>query len=264
MGALVVLGVAGFRRWATYRLATAAGAFTNSVFGVLRGSVTLAAVGAAEGTIAGYDAASAAAYVFVTQALIAPVNVFSWNELALRIRTGDIAVDLARPVDLQLQFLAGDLGRAAFVLLPRALPPLAVRALTFAMTMPTAPWPYLDGFAAVVLAVTLSFACRYVVNLAAFWLIDVRGVITAYVVVSGLLSGLLVPVAWFPPWLGAIAAATPFPSLVQAPADILTGRADGARALELLAVQLAWCAACLALGRVVQRRATRRLVVQGG
>jgi ABC-2 type transport system permease protein len=262
--AVLALGVAGFRRFSGYRLSTAAGAFTNSVFGLLRASLLVAVIGAAGGSLAGYDEAQVVAYAWITQALIGPVSIFSWNELGLRVRTGDIAVDLARPVDLQLQFLAPDLGRAAYVLLPRGLPPLLVGALTFGLTMPTTAAPYLLGAGSVVLAVVISFNCRFLVNLAAFWLLDHRGVVQFYVAVVGMFSGMYAPVAWFPDRLRTVAYLTPFPSIIQAPADILTARIGTADALRTLAVQLLWVGLTGVVVRVCLARATRRLVVQGG
>jgi ABC-2 type transport system permease protein len=61
-----------------------------------------------------------------------------------------------------------------------------------------------------------------------------------------------------------IAAASPFPSMLQAPVDVLSGRVAGWSALETVAVQAFWLVVMLGLGRVVLRRALRRLVVQGG
>ncbi len=264
MPALFALAVAGFRRWSAYRAAAVAGAVTNSVFGLLRAAITVAAVGAAGGTIAGYSALDVATYTWLTQALIAPISVWVWAELADRVRTGDIAVDLARPVDLQLSWLAADLGRAAFVLLPRGLPPLAVGALTTGLALPSSGWSYLLGAVSVVLAVGISFAIRFAVNLSAFWLMDVRGVLTLQMVLSNILSGFIIPVAWFPARLGAIAAATPFPSMLQTPVDILSGRVAGVHALQVVALQCFWLVIMLAIGRLVLARATRRLVVQGG
>lgn len=258
------LVVAGFRRHSAYPLATIAGGITNSVFGLLRASVTTGTVAAAGGALAGYDAATAASYAWITQALIAPINLFQWTDLADRIRTGDVAVDLARPVDVQFGFLAADLGRAAYQLLPRGLPPLLVGALTFGLTMPSGIGPYLGGLLSVLLAIGISFGCRFLVNLSAFWLLDLRGAMTVYVVLSNVLCGLFVPVAWFPGWLHAIAQATPFPSILQTPADLLTGRVAGPAAFDQLGVQALWLIAVLLLGRIVLRRATRRLVVQGG
>lgn len=254
----------GFRRWAAYRGAMAAGAFTNSVFGLIRAYITVGAISAAGGTLAGYDAKAGITYAFLAQALIAPVNIFTWNELALRVRTGDVAVDLARPVDPQLAYLASDLGRAAYSLIPRGLPPMLVGGLVFGLAMPDTALPYLLGSISLLLAVMVSFACRWLANLAAFWLLDLRGVMMIYVLASGLLSGHLLPVHWFPGWLAAIANATPFPSIIQTPIDIVTGREAGVGALALIGVQLGWLVVGLLAGRLVFAAGTRKLVVQGG
>ena len=250
----------GFRRHATYRAAAFGGAFTNCVFGLIRAAVVLAVIGTAGGTLGGYDTVAAATYVWLGQALIGPVTLGMWTELAARVRTGDIAVDLARPVDPMLAFLAADLGRAAFLLLPRGVPPLVVGALTTGLAVAATPGPYLLGGLSVVLAVGVSFAGRWLVNLSAFWLLDLRGPMTLYITVNGVLSGLVVPVRWFPDWLATLAAATPFPSMLQVPVDVLLGRAGW----TAVAVQALWLAGLLAAGRVVFAAGARKLVIQGG
>jgi len=255
---------AGFHRYSGYRAATAAGAFTNTVFGVLKASVYLGAISSAGGAIAGYDAQTSVTYAWLTQALIAPINVFARTELAQRVRTGDIAIDLARPADLQLSWLASDLGRAAYVILPRGLPPLLAGWLITGLSLPSQPLPYLLGSISVVLAVAVSAATQFLVSLTAFWLIEVRGLITLYTAFSGLLCGHLVPVAWFPDWLRLIAALTPFPSMLQVPIDVLLGRLQGPDALGALGVQMLWLGTMLVAGRLVLFRGTSRLVVQGG
>lgn len=264
MRALWALLGAGFRRYAGYRGAIIGGALTNSVFGILRASIISSAIVSAGGELGGYAVAAGVTYTWVTQALIGPVHVFVWDELALRVRTGDIAVDLARPLDLQFQYAAADLGRAAAIVLPRGLPPLTIGALTFGLALPDDPLAYLAGAVAVGLGIGISFACRFLVNLAAIWLLDVRGLLTVYVTVSMVLCGLVVPVHWFPPWLAVAAAATPFPSMVQAPADVLTGRVAGSAAITVIGIQVLWLLAVLGAGRLVQGLGTRRLVVQGG
>jgi ABC-2 type transport system permease protein len=260
----LALTAAGWRRWSAYRAATVAGAFTNTVFGFVKASIAMAAVASAGGVIAGYDAREVATYSWLTQGLLAAMVLFGWSELAERVRTGDIAVDLSRPADLQLAWLAADLGRAAFVLLPRGLPPVLVGALTTGLSMPTSPLAYLLGAVSVALGVGVSFAGRFLMNLAAFWLLDVRGVVTLYMLLSLVLSGLVVPVHWFPGWLGTLADLTYFPSILQTPVDVLSGRTQGWAAGRLLAVQAGWLVAVLLAGRLVLARATARLVVQGG
>ena len=55
---------AGFRRHSAYRLALLAGMTTNSVFGVIRASILLAALASAGTSIGGYDAPTTVAFVW--------------------------------------------------------------------------------------------------------------------------------------------------------------------------------------------------------
>ena len=229
MRTYLLLAAAEFRRYSTYRLAIFAGVVTQSVFGFIRVSVLFAAIAAAGGTLAGYDQRSASTYVWLGQALLAPVAIFGWTEIADRVSSGEIAVDFARPVDLQLAWWTRDLGRAGFQLLSRGLPPLLIGALTIGFALPQSWTAYPLGLISLVLAVSISFVVRFLVNLIAFWTLDVRGFIGLYVVLVGPLCGLFVPVHLFPDWLRIIAYATPFPSMLQTPIDVLSGWALAGR-----------------------------------
>lgn len=262
--AAAALVAAGFRRWASYRAATLAGAFTNTFFGVVKLSILFAAASAAGGAVAGYDRAALSTYTWIAQGMIAIVVLFGGFELAQRVRTGDVAVDLGRPLHPVAGWLAEDIGRAGQACLVRFLAPLVIGGLVFGLRVPehalTAPLFVLSAAVAVV----VSFGCRLLVNLSAFWLLDIRGLASVYMVASNVLCGLIVPVAFFPDWLRVVAYATPFPSILQTPVDIAVERLSGVDALVAVGVQLAWAVALLALGVLVLHRGTRRLVVQGG
>jgi ABC-2 type transport system permease protein len=260
-GALVA---AGFRRYATYRRATLAGAFTNTVFGVIRVSILFAAADAAGGTVAGYDRAALSTYTWVSQGMIAVAWLFAWTNVTQRVRTGDVAIDLGRPVHPVAAWLAEDLGRAGQACLIRFFAPLAVGGLLYGLQVPTHPATVPLFVVSAALAVVVSFGGRLLVSLAAFWLVDVRGVLNLYVLTTTVLCGLLVPIHFLPGWAQAVAYATPFPSILQTPLDLATERSTGTAALELVAVQAGWAVALLAVAVWVFGRGTRRLVVQGG
>ena len=116
----------------------------------------------------------------------------------------------------------------------------------------------------VVLAVVVAFAGNFVINLLAFWLVEIRGITLLWMITGGLLCGLYLPVPWFPDWLRTIAQWSPFPSMLQQPIDILAGRVVGPDIATSLASQVFWVAALLVLGQVVLRAGRRRLEVQGG
>lgn len=251
---------AGFQRYATYRQAMIAGLATNVVFGFIRCAVLLT-VFAGSAQVAGYDAPRMVTFVWIGQGLLAVVLLWGDTAFGQRVRSGDVAVDLLRPVDLQAALLAEDLGRAGFALLTRFTGPLLIGLAFFDLTLPGSAPRWAAFGVSVLLAVLVSFAIRFLLNLVAFWLLDWRGVVTIYGAINGVLAGLVIPIALLPGWARTAVWATPFPAILQAPIDIAI---DHGSVLPLLAHQLAWAVVLLAAGRLVLAAAVRTLVIQGG
>lgn len=252
------------KRFSAYPLAIFAGIFTNAVFGFIRGSVLVGALAGAGGTIAGYDPALALSYVWIGQAVIAPIGLFVRRDVADRVRTGEIAVDLARPVDFQLSWWARDMGRFAFGVPTRGLPTLLIGIVLVGIAWPKDWTAYPLGLFSLLLGTSLNFLCMYAINLIAFWVVDAGGYLNLYGLALNLLSGFLIPVHIFPAWLLDVALRTPFPSIFQTPVDILSGRTVGWDAVGLIGIQAGWLIAVIVLGRVLLAAGSRRLVVQGG
>ncbi|PPK64619.1 ABC-2 family transporter protein [Actinokineospora auranticolor] len=257
--------VAGFRRYATYRQATVAGAFTNVVFGFLRCYILLSIAESAGGSMVGYDPTQLVSYVWLGQGMLAVVNSWTMLDLAERVRSGEVVSDLLRPIDPLWTYMWTDLGRGGFAMLTRFLTPLVVGELCFGVYVPDNPLTYPLFLLSVVAALLVGFACRYLIGLCAFWLLDVRGVSMMWVFFSGAASGLYFPLAVLPDWLAtALWAVTPFPSLMQASLDIAVERGGLAHGLPAFGAQVVWVVLSLLACRWVQTRAVRRLVVQGG
>lgn len=253
-----------FRRYSTYRAAVVGGIAANTAFGVVKAFI-LTAVWHTKPSIGGYGLSDALTYTFLGQALIEPMAMFGGGfDLAERIRTGDVATDLFRPVDFQAYWMAQDFGRAAFGLFARGLVPFTVGALLFPMRIPEAPGPWLEFLVAFGLGLSVSFAIRYLVGLTVFWLLDDKGVNGIVVTTGQVLSGMIMPLVMFPPALGALARALPWASLLQVQADVLLGKRTGTGLLGAYAFELAWAVALLALGRYVTLLARRKVVAQGG
>jgi len=252
-----------FRRWSTYRLATVAGVITNTVFGYLRADILVAVFAASGGDPGGWNAAELVTFAFVTQALLAGTGAFGEPELAERVRSGDVVVDLYRPIDVQLWWLASWCGRSAYTLVARGIPPVVLGAIVFDLVLPTTVGHWLVVLVSVLLASIVGFGLRFCTNLTAFWLVDNRGLDQLVTLVLTFFGGLLVPLVLFPPWLEAIARALPFAAMVQVPAELIMGVYDGP-VWSALATQAAWAVTLLVLGRVMLASATRKVVIQGG
>ncbi len=83
-------------------------------------------------------------------------------------------------------------------------------------------------------------------------------------VASTFLSGMVIPIAFFPDWLETLAWALPFAAMVQAPVEVFLEHARGLELAGLLALQAFWTAVLLVAGRAAFAAGTRKLVIQGG
>ena len=262
----VAIATRAFRRYSTYRAATLSGIFTNSVFGIIY-SYAYIALWRANPTAGGYDQQDAVTYVWLGQALLMTVALWgggTTDDLAERIRTGDVAIDLYRPVGLVGWYLASDLGRATYHLLTRGFGPTLIGLAFFDIALPSSPANAVAFALSLVLAVVVSFAIRFLVASTAFWLLDQSGVKVMSGAFAIFFSGMMLPLVLFPGWLGTLARALPWASYVQVPADIWLGKHSGTGLVGALAFQVLWAVVLLAACQGVLRLATRKVVVQGG
>jgi ABC-2 type transport system permease protein len=257
------VGRRAYQRQVAYRTANLAGLVTNCGFGYLRAVIFLT-VYQHRDQIAGYDLSEVVTFSWVTQALIMVVGLWGWWEVEETIRSGDVVSDLAKPFSYLGFWVARDFGRALYYLLFRCLPILLVGQLAFGLRWPRSPLTWAALATSVVLAVLVSFAWRFSLNAVAFWTADARGIGTFASIVVTLLTGLIVPLPYFPDAIRDVLLALPFASLLQTPADIFLERLSPAEAILALARQAVWAVVMLLAARSILAAASRRVSIQGG
>jgi ABC-2 type transport system permease protein len=259
----LAVAVRAFRRAAAYRSAFLGGIITNAFFGALVSFVYQALYAAGE-TVAGLTLHDAISYVWATQALISVGGAWiTSTEISSSIHTGDVVTDLYRPWSYYLYWLSRTLGENVFNLLARSTLTYLIGILYFGARVPT-PADLLAFAPAIILAMLIAFSFSFMVNLSAFWLLDSTGVILMANVLLSFFSGFLLPLAFFPPTLQAIARALPFQAITAVPAQIFLGQISGPAYMAALALQLAWSIALAAAALAMQSAAMRKVVVQGG
>jgi ABC-2 type transport system permease protein len=257
------IALRSFRRATTYRSAYIAGVLTNAFFGALRSFVYIALYGAGA-SVAGFSLSDAISYTWVTQSLISiGAGWIISRELTQSIKTGDVVTDLMRPWNFYGYWLSQSLGERGFNMLLRGSLTYLIGVLYFRAHIPTPPEAL--GFAAsIALALVLSFAFSFIINLSAFWLIENSGLMLIANVMLSFFSGFLLPIAFFPPALAAIARALPFQGITGLPAQVLLGQLTGAALAQALLLQLFWCVLLVAIGLLLMRAAVLKVVIQGG
>jgi ABC-2 type transport system permease protein len=257
------IALRSFRRATTYRSAYIAGVLTNAFFGALRSFVYIALYGAGA-SVAGFSVGDAISYSWATQSLISiGAGWIISRELMQSIRSGAVVTDLARPWNLYGYWLSQSLGERGFNLLVRGTLTYLIGVLYFGAHIPT-PAQALSFAISVMLALVLSFAFSFIVNLSAFWLIENSGLVMIANVMLSFFSGFLLPIAFFPPALATLARLLPFQGISGLPAQIFLGQLTGAALAQALLLQLFWCVALVAAGILLLRAAVQKVVIQGG
>lgn len=198
-------------------------------------------------------------YLVATETLVMTPRV--WNVIQAEIRSGDVAIHWARPIDYGLWHLAGFLGEAVVrAPLTFAVGAAIVWLRTGELALSPAALVAVPSFA---LALVLTFAVELVVGLSAFWTEDAGGW-SLLVAMSRLLAGgVLMPLEMLPGWLAEALRWLPFPAMIYGPARLLADP-DPAAAAALLATQAAWLAVLGGLARLMLAAAQRRVFVHGG
>lgn len=206
------------------------------------------------------------AYIWLGQAFLAVLPAIGAvdGELRAMIRSGTVAYELLRPVDLYTFWYSRVMaGRLAPTVLQAPLV-LLFAAVVFRFGPPPSAASGLAWAAATVAALLLSTAITTLVSLSLLWTLSGEGVSRIIPPLSYALSGLLVPVPLCPGWVQAILNFLPFVGLVDLPFRLYLGHLPPEAVLAVVAHQLAWTAGLVLFGRWLLARAARRLVVQGG
>ena len=270
---------ARYRMLLQYRAAAFAGFVTQLFWGAIR-LMILAAFYAAASAAASAGASTAppmsfaqiAAYVWLGQALL---GLLPWNidnDLGTQIRTGGVAYELLRPLNLYTYWFMRTLAFRCAGTTLRMLPLLAFAMGVLPMlglgqwSMPP-PASLLSGvlfMCSLICTVLLSTAITMLMHIGLLWTIAGDGFNRSMPGVVSVLSGMTVPLPLFPDWLQPALYWQPFRGLADVPYRIYGGHIAANDALLEILLQFGWVVLIAAAGAVLLARGTRALVLQGG
>src|SRR5262249_4987228 len=211
-------------------------------------------------------------YVWLGQALLA---MLPWNvdaEIQAMVRSGAVAYELCRPIDLYGLWYARAVAHRTAPTILRALP-MAVFASIGLPLLGLGDWRLGPparlaagaGFvAALVCALALGCAISTLINISLMWTLNNDGVVLLITTAVSLFSGLLLPLPMLPEWAQPILRWLPFAGVMDLPFRIYSGHIGLGGLGLVLARQLGWTLAIVAVGRWLVGGGMLRIVVQGG
>lgn len=254
---------ARFRTLLQYRAAAAAGFGTQLFWGLIRVMI-----------FAGFYQSSSkhqplsyqevVTYVWLSQAMLVMLPYNLDQEIQAMIRSGSVAYELLRPVDLYSLWYCRAIAMRTAPALLRAIPMFITAGLFFGLTPPPSAASAAAWASSIIAAVILSSAITTLLSISLLWTVSGEGIARLVSLCSWVLSGMIVPLPLFPDWMQRILDLLPFRGVVDIPFRLYLGNIPPQNAFIMISQQLIWAASLILLGRLILSRGVRRMVVQGG
>jgi len=186
-----------------------------------------------------------------------------WN-MGEDIQTGKIVVDLLKPVPYPLYSFLGSLGYCI--------------TRFFTLFMPTAVIVYFisDGgihiginilwfLISAAMSLVINFYINFMVGTICMYTESIWGINIMKEVIVGLLSGSVVPIAFFPEGLKSVAMYLPFQAIINSPLELLLHTEYGLNEIMVtLGIQLFWLVMLHFMSNWFFNVSVRRITVNGG
>ncbi len=215
-------------------------------------------------TVAGTTLEEMITYIIVVQLVGIFSSVYVSGQVEERVRSGDVAIDLLKPIDLRLLFVFQNFAGSIYSLTINAVPMLAVALVFFRVDPPASPVHLAYFIASLFGAYLVSAMIEFAKSAVVFWSLRPNTFAWVFTGFAGAFGGGAVPLWFFPPALMALARALPFHLIQFVPAAIYLGKIPVAELPFAILRQAAWVVGLGLLQAALWRRGIRRITVYGG
>lgn len=207
-------------------------------------------------------------YTIISYAVCAMITKISFtmdDELTVqRVRTGDIALFLIKPVNYFFMNLSECIGQSLFHFFARGIPLLVLSIFIFDINLPPDIEVYLLFLPSVLLGYAIFFIVNFLIGLLSFWFIEVFSFQLMKYGMFILFSGGVLPIDFFPDVMQPLITFLPFKYILYVPTSILIGHTPKDLIFSQISAQFIWFAVLCMLSIIMWKAAEKKLVIQGG
>jgi ABC-2 type transport system permease protein len=221
------------------------------------------AAAARSGPVGNYTQQAFAAYYLCT--LLVRLLTGAWVvwEMTMEIRQGTLALRLLRPIHPLIGYSAENLAAVPLRGII-ALPLVGILLWSLRAELGHQLFSWLLLVPAMIGAWLLTFMVMALIGTLALYLESATSIFEAWLGISAVLSGYLIPLDLFPASVQRVALYLPFRFLLSFPVELMLGRHTLPEAVALLGAQWLYVAAFLLATNLVWRAGLRRYAAYGG
>ncbi len=185
-------------------------------------------------------------------------------KLGDKIRTGEIAGDFVRPINLKWYLFADQIGNSLYGIFLALIPAGVMLALYRTFLPPVDLFHGCMFGLSLALGILLGYLLNYFLGLFVFWIKNYGYISWFLGAFTTLFSGGAVPLWFYPPALRAVANILPFRFISFEAVSIYLGKTPVSDIYIVIAGQLIWIAVFFVACQLVWNRAQKVVTVQGG
>ena len=183
------------------------------------------------------------------------------------VQSGEIAINLIRPINYQMRLLFQALGglllQILVICIPIGVVATAIMHFGYGQALPS-----LSNIGLYVISAFMSFIIWFLFNfcfgLMAFYVTYMWGLNMLKETLVRFISGAIIPLAFFPMWFQKFLGFLPFSSINYVPVMLYLGKFTESETLKAIGLQLLWIVLLFALSNVLWKKAIKKLTIMGG
>lgn len=250
-----------------YRAAALAGIPTQIFFGLVYIMVYLAFYESNDSSVP-MNFAQLASYLWLNQIFFSLINMwYRDQEIFNLIKNGNISYELCRPVDIYNMWYSKVISTRLASVCLRAIPVTIVAFLLpdpIGLSLPASLGAFLLFLITLIIGTLLMTSIITLYHVLTLFTMNEVGVTNIFMAISDILSGLVIPIVFFPPFLQTISNFLPFKYISDFPFRIYAGNIPINEVLTGIIVQVIWVIILIFIGKILMKYISKRMTVQGG
>ena len=251
-----------------YKIAAIAGILTQFAFAGMY--IMLYTAFLKEGSVSDYTIPQMSTYIWLQQAFYSLFNLWALdNDAVEECRTGNIAMELVKPVDLYSIWHAKTLGKKIAMASLRALPIILICSMPclgqYKLMAPANVGTLIASIITLILTTFLILAYIMILYICIMKTMIPQGLKTTFALILGFGAGELIPIPFMPEAVVKILKLTPFYYMQNVTFNIYNGYiSNPIEIIKIIIIQLVWIGIFTIIGRKMLNKQISKVVVQGG
>lgn len=203
-------------------------------------------------------------YMILASAVSSFFVSFSTTEITSRVMEGTIERDLVYPVNLIFTLFSREIGKMIGILISNVLPTFILLTIIYSPIWEFSLIKFVGLIILLFLGICIQFLVIIQVDILSFWLKETYSIQRIRDASFKFLSGLLVPLWYYPEWLLKVLNCLPFKNIIYNPVAFYVNRISNAHLLNEVLSSTMWILIFSVTVFITWKSGIKKLEIHGG